>query len=119
MRTDDYAVRREHLKNMSEEELEKRFWELCEKIVDPMIDLAKKNTSPSIERSVLMRMGFSSPEAAEIVNKTVDNSLMGKGCGHLVYRLSKEKNIDLREAGLMLMKGEGFDVLKNIFREGK
>ena len=31
----------------------------------------------------------------------------------------KEKNIDLRGAGLMLMKGEGFDVLKNIFREGK
>lgn len=111
-REDDFKVRRKHLENLSSSELDKRFWEMCEKIVDPMIKLAKENTTPSIERSVLMRMGFSSTEATEIVNKTIENGLMAKGCGHLVYRLSKDRNIGVREAGLILMEGEGFKELK-------
>ncbi len=114
-REDDYLVRRKHLKNLSDEELEKRFWEMCGIIVDPMIDLAKKNTTPSIERSVLMRMGFSSPEASAICEKTIEKGMMGKGCGHLVFRLSREKNIPVRDAGLLLMEGEGFDELKKAF----
>ena len=114
-RNDDYLVRRESLKDLTEAELEQRFWATCEKIVDPMLDLAKKNTTPSIERSVLLRMGFSSPEATQIVNQTIDHGMMGKGCGHLVYRLSKEKNLSIREAGLMLAEGEGFNDLKAWF----
>lgn len=117
-REDDFNKRRESLKNLTESELETRFWQLCDKITEPMIKLAEKNTSPSIERSVLLRMGFSSPEAAEIVSKTIDHSLMGKGCGHLVYRLSKDKGISIREAGLMLMKDDGFSYLKEVFKGG-
>lgn len=114
-RQDDYKTRRAHLADLSETQLEQRFWALCEQIVDPLIDLAKTNTTPSIERSILLRMGFSSPEATEIVNKTIDKGMMGKGCGHLVYRLAKEKGLEIREAGLLLAKGEGFEELKAIF----
>jgi len=41
-RLDDYQDRRKHLKGLSEEELEKRFWELAEKIMDPVLELASK-----------------------------------------------------------------------------
>ena len=78
-RADDFQQRRAHLANLSDEELQARFWEMAEKIVDPLLDLGKKNTTPSIERSVLLRMGFSSLEAKAIVDKTMDRGLMGKG----------------------------------------
>ena len=113
-RPDDYPSRRAHLQDLTEEELEQRFWETCAKIVDPMLDLAKKNTTPSIERSVLLRMGFSSPEAAQIVTHTMEHGLMGKGCGHLVYRLAQDQQLTIREAGLRLAQGEGFDALKAV-----
>ena len=65
-REDDFEKRREHLKNLTDEQLYERFWSLTEQIVKPMVDLAYKHTSPSIERSVLLRMGFSSLEAEAI-----------------------------------------------------
>jgi D-ornithine 4,5-aminomutase subunit alpha len=71
-----------------------------------MIDLAKKNTTPSIERSVLIRMGFNSVEAKSIVDQAIDRNLMRKGAGHCVFLVSKEKNLSVRDAGLELMKGE-------------
>ncbi len=37
-------------------------------------------------------MGFSSLEAGAIVNGgAIDRGLLGKGAGHIVYRLAKEK----------------------------
>jgi D-ornithine 4,5-aminomutase subunit alpha len=103
-RLDDYKSRKKHLENLSEEELEQRFWELAESIVDPMIEMAKNNTSPSIERSVLLRMGFSSIESKSIVTTLMDKKkhLVGKGVGHLVYRAARDKNMSIREAGLLL-----------------
>ncbi|QIB26511.1 ornithine aminomutase subunit alpha [Caloranaerobacter azorensis] len=118
-RPDDFETRRQHLKDLTEEELERRFWELAEKIVDPLIELAYKHTSPSIERSVLLRMGFSSIEAKAIVEGAVDRGLLGKGAGHLVYRLAKEKGMDIHEAGLKLVEGEMWDEVVNIFRGGE
>lgn len=41
-RKDDFDERRKHLSSLSEEELEIRFWELASKLVDPLIELAKK-----------------------------------------------------------------------------
>ncbi|MBZ2173692.1 ornithine aminomutase subunit alpha [Schnuerera sp. xch1] len=118
-RKDDFNERRKHLANLSEEELERRFWELAEKIVDPLVELAEKNTSPSIERSVLLRMGFSSLEAAAIVNGAIDRGLLGKGAGHIVYRLAKDKNMDIRETGLKLVDGELWDEVLSIFQGGE
>ena len=117
-RADDFNERRKHLANLSDEELEVRFWKLAEKIVDPIVSLAEKNTTPSIERSVLLRMGFSSIEAKGIVENAIDRGLVGKGVGHIIYRLSKEKNVGIREAGLMLVDGSNWDEAIALFKGG-
>ena len=67
-RDDDYQVRRQSVANLSDKELEQRFWQLAEQIVDPLLKLGYENTSPAIERSVLLRMGFSSIEAKAIAD---------------------------------------------------
>lgn len=118
-RLDDFSERRVHLANLSDEELKQRFWDLASQIVEPMLELGRKNTSPSIERSVLLRMGFSSIEAKEIVNKVIDRGLMGKGAGHVVYKLAKEKEMSIREAGLAVANGEYLDEVTTLFaKEG-
>ncbi|HZK01114.1 MAG TPA: ornithine aminomutase subunit alpha [Tissierellaceae bacterium] len=118
-REDDFEERRKHLIGLSEVELEQRFWELAEKVVDPLIELAEKNTSPSNERSVLLRMGFSGLEAQSIVEGAIDRGLLGKGAGHIVYRLAKDKNMEIREAGLGLVKGNMWEDVKSIFQGGE
>ncbi len=104
-RIDDFEKRREHLANLSDKELKKRFWELTEKIVEPMIELAKKYTSPSIERSVLLRMGFNSLEANKIVDILYKKDLLGHGAGNVVLKLSKKENIDYLSAGKKIIEG--------------
>ncbi len=113
-----YEEARKHLAGLSDEELKTRFWALSEEIMEPMLEMGKEYTSPSIERSVLLRMGFSSIEATEIVNRVLTHELMGKGAGHIVYRIAKEKNIEIREAGLKLSQGEYWDEVLNIFKGG-
>lgn len=117
-REDDFQERRKHIANLTEEQLEERFWKLAEEIVEPLVDLAYKNTSPSIERSILLRMGFSSIECNAIVDGAIERGLLGKGAGHLVYRLAKEKNMSIRDAGLKLAEGEMWDDLLAIFKGG-
>ena len=117
-REDDFQNRRKHLANLTEEQLEERFWELAEKLVEPIIELAYKNTSPSIERSVLLRMGFSSIEAKSIVDGAIDRGLISKGAGHIVYKLAMEKNLEIREAGLKLAEGEMWDDVTILFKGG-
>lgn len=116
-RADDFQERRKHIAGMSDEELYQYYWQLAEKVVDPLLDLGKKNTSPSIERSVLLRMGISSLDTKPIVDACIDRGLMGKGAGHCVYKLSKEKNISIKEAGEMLAKGEGWDDVVRLFNK--
>lgn len=118
-REDDYSVRREHLAALSDEELKNRFWSLIEEIVDPLLDLAQKNTSPSVERSVLLRMGFSSLEAKPLVEGAVDRGLIGHGVGHVVYAIAKKNNMDIRQAGLELIDGKHWDEAVEIFKGGK
>lgn len=114
-REDDFEIRRKHLEQLSDEELKNRFWELADQTVTPLIDLAYKNTTPAIERSVLLRMGFSSLEAKDIVEKVINNGLIGKGAGHVVYRLSQIEKIDIREAGLKLISNHGWNKVKDSF----
>ncbi len=109
---------RKHLVGLSDDELKDRFWALSEEIMEPMLEMGREYTSPSIERSILLRMGFSSIEATEIVNRVLAHELMGKGAGHIVYRIAKEKNIDVREAGLKLSEGQYWDEVLNIFKGG-
>jgi D-ornithine 4,5-aminomutase subunit alpha len=114
-REDDYSIRREKLKNLSDAELKAKFWQLADEIVKPLVELAKKNTTPSIERSVLLRMGFSSIEVSQVVDKVIDLGLMGKGAGHVVYVISKEYGIPVRQAGMELVEGKHIDFLKERF----
>ncbi len=116
-RKDDFLIRRKHLEGVSDQALKEKFWKLAEEIVDPMIKLGKTHTTPSIERSVLIRMGFSSLEAKPLVEMTVDRGLIGKGSGHIVYVVSKEKNMSIREAGLALIEGEHWDFVLNYFNK--
>ena len=83
----DFSERRKHLEMMDEQELYDYFWELAGKVVDPMLEAGKIYTTPSIERSVLLRMGFNSIEAGAIVDGVISKNLLGKGAGHVVWRL--------------------------------
>lgn len=114
-RADDYAVRREHLKNLSDDELKQKFWGLAEKIVEPMLELGYKNTTPAIERSILLRMGFSSLEVKPIVEGVIRKGLMGKGAGNVVWRLSEKLGVSAREAGLGLSEGKYWDEVDKLF----
>lgn len=118
-RHDDFAERRTHLAGLSDEELKHRFWELTTQVATPLIDLAASHTSPSVERSVLLRMGFSSLEAKEIVNHCLENGLLGKGAGHAVWRLAQLTGAPYREAGLCLARGEGWPELREYWKEGR
>ena len=101
---------------LSDEALRDAFWSQAERITAPLLELGYNNTTPSVERSVLLRMGFSSMEAKNIVDRCVDKGLLAKGAGHMVYRLARIRGISIREAGLALEKGEGWDELDGELR---
>lgn len=117
-RVDDFDKRREHLRNLTDEQLERRFWEITEKVVNPLLELANNSTTPAIERSVLLRMGFSSIEAKGIVDNTIDRGLMGKGAGHIVWRIADKLKRDYREVGREMAEGQHWDIAVEIFKGG-
>jgi len=104
-RPDDFEMRRAHLKSMSDEELHAYFWDLVDRIVTPLIEEARTHTTPAIERSVLLRMGFSSIESGQLVDQFHKHGLLGHGAGHLVLELARTKGMTVREAGKALLKG--------------
>jgi len=116
-REDDYEKRRQHLTGLSDEQLKSRFWELAQRAIEPLLKMGYEYTSPSIERSVLLRMGFSSIEVKPIVDGALQRSLLGHGAGNIVYKLSKSKNMTIRETGLALAKGNLWDEAAALFRE--
>lgn len=118
-RPDDFNDRRQHLATLSEEQLEKRFWELAFKVVEPLIELARKNTSPSIERSVLLRMGLSSLTANAVVDQCVKNGLLGHGAGNIVLRYARVSGMDIKEAARALAKGKGWEQVQQAFQRGE
>ncbi|MBU5225669.1 ornithine aminomutase subunit alpha [Clostridium senegalense] len=115
-REDDFQVRRKHLQNLSDEELYEKFWSLTEEIVKPLVDLSYKNTSPSIERSVLLRMGFSSIEAGKIVAEGNKLNLLQKGIGNVVLKYADKKGIGYMQAGRILAEGNGWNEAIEMFR---
>ena len=105
-RPDDFESRRQHLRELSDEELHARFWSLVGHIVDPLIDEARSHTTPSIERSVLLRMGLSSIEARGLVDGMSKRGLLGCGAGHLLLELA-ERRIDTDVAPLTVRDDPG------------
>jgi D-ornithine 4,5-aminomutase subunit alpha len=110
-RPDDFEARRERLSQLSDAELHDRFWSLVEQIVAPLLDEARTHTSPSIERSVLLRMGFSSIESKDLVEKMGERNLLAHGAGRQILELARRSGIDIRAAGLELLAGRHWDDL--------
>ena len=108
-RPDDFEERRARLRGLSDEELRARFWSRVAEIVAPLVEEARTHTTPSIERSVLLRMGFSSLEAGELVERMAERDLLGRGAGGLVLKLAQRKGCSVREAGLELLGGLHWD----------
>lgn len=113
-----FEQRRAHLAPLSNEELKARFWALADQVVDPLVQLSHDYTSPSVERSVLLRMGFSSLEAKAIVAGVVDLELLGFGAGHVVLRLAKALNLPYLEAGRAFAAGEHRQLAASLFAGG-
>lgn len=110
-RPDDFEFRRQKLRALSDEELHARFWQLAEQLVAPLIAEARSHTSPSIERSVLLRMGFSSLEAGPLVEGMRQRGLLGHGAGRQVLELARAKGLSVREAGAALLEGRHWEEL--------
>ena len=114
-RIKQFDIRHERLKTFSDDELKDHFWDLCYKVVDPIIDLARTHTSPSIERSVLLRMGINSAKSHGIVDAIHQAGLLGKGAGHVLLKLSKKLNVDVKAAGDAILENK--EVLNGLFEE--
>jgi len=110
-RPDDFESRRVQLRELSDDELHVRFWELVDRIVEPLIEEARTHTSPSIERSVLLRMGLSSIEAKGLVDGLTARGLLGHGAGRLLLDLADAKGITVREAAEGLLAGRYWEDL--------
>ena len=114
-RADDFETRSAHLKPLSDDALTERFWSLLDELTDPLVKLGYENTTPAIERSVLLRMGFSSLEAKAIVDGCMERGLLGHGAGNVVYRYAKQNNLHIRDAGLALMNPAKLDEAAKLF----
>jgi D-ornithine 4,5-aminomutase subunit alpha len=110
-RPDDFDSRRARLRALSDEELHAYFWSLADKLVAPLIAEARTHTSPSIERSVLLRMGFSSVEAKSLVDRMAERGLLAHGAGRQLLELAKARGISVREAGTALLAGQYWEKL--------
>jgi len=108
-----FEERRAELQKLSNAELKARFWELCDQLVDPIVDLARTHTSPSIERSVLLRMGIDSVSSQGVVDRIYRRGLLGKGAGHVLLRLAEKNGTDVRAAAAAILEND--DVLDGLF----
>ena len=117
--TDDrilhFEQRRTELEQMTDEQLKDRFWELCDLLVAPIVDLARSHTSPSIERSVLLRMGIDSLSSHAVVERIYQAGLLGKGAGHVLLRLAQKQGTDVKSAAAAILEDE--NLLVGLFTE--
>lgn len=112
-RTLRFEARQKELAQMTDAQLKARFWELCNQVVEPILDLAKTHTSPSIERAVLLRMGIPSPDTHGVVERIHEAGLLGKGAGHVVLKVSQKCGTDLRGAAQAILADKA--VLEGLF----
>jgi D-ornithine 4,5-aminomutase subunit alpha len=96
-------ARLRELDDLPDEELKQRFWALSDQVVAPLVELARTHTSPSIERSVLLRMGIDSVTASGVVAHVHEAGLLGKGAGHVLLRLAQRGHTDVRAAAATVL----------------
>ena len=102
VREDTFDHAHQYLMGLTDEELQMRFWHLTQEIVDPLVELARTHTSPSIERSVLMRMGIDTPTCVAIVGECEARGLLGHGAGHVVLVVMQALDLDAPAAAFRL-----------------
>jgi D-ornithine 4,5-aminomutase subunit alpha len=106
VREDTFEHAHIYLSGLTDEELKVRFWDLAQEIVDPLVELARTHTSPSIERSVLMRMGIDSRTCVAVVGECESRGLLGHGAGHVVLVVMQALGIDAPKAASKLAEGD-------------
>lgn len=112
-RTLQFEQRREELRKMNDTELKALFWQLCDQVVDPIVELSRTHTSPSIERSILLRMGIDSISSHGVVDRIYEAGLLGKGAGHVLIKLAEKMDSDVRTAAAAILDNK--DVLVGLF----
>ena len=116
-RPDNFEQARAHLQDLSDEELHTYFRELVDQVVTPLIEEARTYTTPSIERSVLLRMGFSSLECKALVAQMQAHDLLGHGAGRLVLELARGRALSAIENRRALVEvandafGAGYQII--------
>jgi D-ornithine 4,5-aminomutase subunit alpha len=110
-----YEERRKELQQMTDQQLKAHFWELCDQLVAPLVDLARTHTSPSIERAVLLRMGIDSLSSQGVVEHIFQAGLLGKGAGHVLLKLAEKQGTDVKSAAQAILENK--DVLQGLFSE--
>lgn len=118
VREDNFEEVRQHLSSLTDAELEARFWELSNEVVAPLIELARTHTSPSIERSVLMRMGVDSLTCSAVVTECEKRGLLAHGAGHVVWRCTESWGCSADEAARRLADGAGWDEVASWWKGG-
>jgi D-ornithine 4,5-aminomutase subunit alpha len=101
-----FEQRRAQLRQLTDEELKAHFWELCEQVMAPVVELARTHTSPSIERSVLLRMGIDSLSSHGVVERIHQAGLLGKGAGRVVLEVAERRNCDVRTAAAAILESD-------------
>lgn len=112
-RTERLNKRVEELRELSDDELKTRFWDLTHQLMTPVVDLARTHTSPSIERSILLRMGVDSLSSHGVVDVITEAGLLGKGAGHVVLKVGDKLGLDVRAAAAKI--AEDPSVLDGLF----
>jgi D-ornithine 4,5-aminomutase subunit alpha len=110
-----FEQRRAELRELGDEQLKELFWELCERVVEPIVDLARTHTSPSIERAVLLRMGIDSLSSHGVVERIHNAGLLGKGAGHVVLKVAEQRGTDVRGAAAAIIEDK--DALEGLAQE--
>ena len=108
-----FEKRRAELDKLSDAELKERFWKLCGQVIDPIVDLARTHTSPSIERAVLLRMGIDSVSTHAVGTRVLEAGLLGKGAGQVILKVAEKRGTDLRGAAQAIIEDPA--VLKGLF----
>jgi D-ornithine 4,5-aminomutase subunit alpha len=109
--------RREALAELSDAELKERFWQLCHEVTAPIVELARTHTTPSIERSVLLRMGIDSLSSQGVVERIHQAGLLGRGAGQVLLEVAAERNTDVRGAARAILADA--DVLRPLARSAR
>jgi len=112
-RIKQFEERQKELSNLSDEQLKERFWQLCDRLVEPIVDLARTHTSPSIERSVLLRMGIDNITAHGVVDRVLEAGLLGKGAGHVVLKVAEKQGVNIPTAAKLINTNK--EILSGLF----